>query len=61
MLVFTTSNLSNKPLIMRQLIMLPSHSQDTAAIYKHIEQALPYKFKYGNVFNKQTGKTWETI
>lgn len=39
--------------------MLPLHSQDTAAIYKYIEQVLPNIIKFGNVFNKQTGKNRE--
>lgn len=39
--------------------MLPSHSQNTAAIYISIEQVIPTKIKIGNVFNKQTGKARE--
>lgn len=41
--------------------MLPLHSQDTAAIYINIEQALPSIIKFGNVFNKQTGRAREMI
>lgn len=39
--------------------MLPSHSQNTAAIYISIEQVIPNIIKFGNVFNKQTGKSRE--
>lgn len=41
--------------------MLPSHSQDTAAIYKSIEQVLLNIIKFKNVFNKQTNNLWEII
>lgn len=48
-------NHSNNPPIKRQVIMLPLHSQYTAAIYSNnTGQALPPNLYSGNVFNKQS-------
>jgi hypothetical protein len=51
----TSSSHSYQPLIKGQMIMLPLHSQDTAAIKIIIGQAIPTKLAAGDVFDKQAG------
>jgi hypothetical protein len=50
-----SSSHSYQPLIKGQMIMLPLHSQDTAAIKIFIGQALPTTLAVGDVFDKQAG------
>lgn len=49
----TTSVHSYQPLIKGQMIMLPLHSQDTAAVKIINGQAVPTKIAAGDVFDKQ--------
>lgn len=44
---------SFNPLIRRQMIMLPLHGQNTAALYIHSGQAILFKRTKRNVFDKQ--------
>lgn len=46
---------SFQPLIRGQVIMLPLHSQDTAAVKIISGQAVPAKLAAGDVFGKQAG------
>ena len=46
---------SYQPLIRGQMIMLPLHSQNTAAVEVITGQAVPTKKATGDVFDKQAG------
>lgn len=51
----TSSFHSFQPLIRGQMIMLPLHSQNTAAVKIISGQAVPVKLATGDVFGKQAG------
>lgn len=51
----TSSLHSFQPLIRGQVIMLPLHSQNTAAVKIISGQAVPIKRAMGDVFGKQAG------
>jgi len=52
---FSTLSHSYQPLIKRQMIMLPLHSQNTAAVKIISGQAVPIILAIGDVFVKQAG------